>query len=69
MRVKLVIDAIEELGKIKFSFFADNVSVAPLTANTSTDREEQVIIENFASDTGPIKAIQYLQNTNGGTFY
>lgn len=69
MKIKLVIDALDEIGKIKFSLLADDVSVAPLTANTSTDQEEEVIIEVYASSTGPNKVIQYLQNAAGGTYY
>lgn len=68
-KVKLVVDALDELGKIKFDLVAYDIVVFPLSKNVDTDTEEEIIYEYFGGSTGRRKVIQPLQNAGGSMFY
>lgn len=69
MKVKLVVDALDELGKIKFDLIAYDIVVFPLSKNVDSDTEQEIVYEFWGGSSGRIKVIQYVQNTGGGNFY
>ena len=68
-KVKLIVDALTELGKIKFDLVAYDISIAPISKNIDSDTELQIIYEFFGGSSGRRKVIQPLQNAGGAVFY
>lgn len=68
-KVKLIIDALNEQGKIKFDLVFYDAVVFPLSKNVNDDTEQQIIYEFFGGSSGRQKVIHPLQNIGGGIFY
>lgn len=68
-KIKLIVDALDELGKIKFDLVAYDIVVFPLSKNVDSDTEQEVVYEFWGGSSGRVKVIQPLQNTGGGNFW